>query len=188
MNLNLDERTKIFDKVCRLVETKHFNPGMNGVDWNTLAQSRKDQVLACTEPEAFEKEVGRLVAELKTSHTGFRHAGMRNIPARHAINATLQRIGVNGTERWMFQDVHQGGPAYAAGIRPGDLLLECGGREIRPPEDLNFSVGESANLLIEKLHGGQQQVRVQLPMPKSQKHPVTAPQAVTSASPTTSGS
>jgi len=175
MNLNLDERTKIFDKVCRLVQTKHFNPGMNGVDWNALAQSRKDQVLACTEPEAFEKEVGRLVAELKTSHTGFRHAGMRNIPARHAINATLQRIGVNGTEHWMFQDVHQGGPAYAAGIRPGDLLLECGGREIRPPEDLAFSSGESANLLIEKLHGGQQSIKVRLPMPKSQKHPVTAP-------------
>src|SRR5437016_10997776 len=178
MNLNLDERTKIFDKVCRLVQTKHFNPGMNGVDWNTLAQSRKDQVLACTEPEAFEKEVGRLVAELKTSHTGFRHAGMRNIPARHAINATLQRMGVNGTERWMFQDVHQGGPAYEAGIRPGDLLLECGGREIRPPEDLNFSIGESANLLVEKLHGSQQIVKVNLPMPKSKKHPVTAPQAV----------
>jgi len=178
MNLSRDERKKIFDKVCRLVETKHFNPGMNGVDWNALAQSRKDHVLACTEPEAFEKEVGRLVAELKTSHTGFRHAGMRNIPARHAINATLQRIGVNGTERWMFQDVHQGGPAYAAGIRPGDLLLECGGREIRPPDDLTFSVGEFASLLIEQLHGGQQKVNIQLPIPKSQKHPVTAPQAV----------
>ncbi len=149
MNLTLDERTKIFDKVCRLVETKHFNPGMNGVDWNALVRDRRDQILACTDPEVFEKEVHKLLAELKTSHTGFRHAGMRNIPARHAINATLQRIGVNGTERWMFQDVHQGGPAFAAGIRPGDLLLECGGREVRPPNDLTFSVGESANLLIE---------------------------------------
>jgi len=71
MNLTLDERTKIFDKVCRLVETKHFNPAMNGVDWNALAQSRRDQILACTEAEAFEKEVQNLVAELKTSHTGF---------------------------------------------------------------------------------------------------------------------
>jgi C-terminal processing protease CtpA/Prc len=103
---------------------------------------------------------------------------MRNIPARHAINATLHRFGVNGNEHWMFQDVHQGGPAYAAGIRPGDLLLECGGREIRPPDDLTFSVGESASLLIEKLNGGQQKVNVQLPIPKSQKHPVTAPEAV----------
>src|SRR5260370_11475783 len=170
MNLSLDEREKIFDKVCRLVETKHFNPGMNGMDWNALAQSRKDQVLACTEPEAFEKEVGRLVAELKTSHTGFRHAGMRNIPARHAINATLERIGVNGTERWMFQDVHQGGSAYAAGIRTGDLLLELPGREIRPPTDLTVSRGESASLLIDNLHGEVQNISVQLPTPKSQKH------------------
>jgi carboxyl-terminal processing protease len=178
MNLTLEERTKIFDKVCRLVETKHFNPGMNGVDWNALAQARRDQILVCTEPEAFEKEVHGLVAELKTSHTGFRHAGMRNIPARHAINATLHRIGTNGNEQWMFQDVHQGGPAYAGGIRPGDLLLECDGREIRPPHDLMFSIGESANLLIEKLHGGQQKVKVQLPIPKSKKHPVTAPDPV----------
>ena len=180
MNLTLDERTKIFDKVCRLVETKHFDPAMNGVDWKSLVQSRREQILASTEPEAFEKEVNRLVADLKTSHTGFRHAGMRNIPARNAINATMQRIAVNGSERWMFQDVHQGGPAYSAGIRPGDLLLGCGERGIHPPEGLTFSAGESASLLIEKLHGGQERVQVQLPMPKSKKHPVTAPEAVRS--------
>lgn len=178
MNLTREERTKIFDKVCRLVETKHFDPGMNGVNWKSLAQSRRDQILTCAEPEAFEKEVHKLVAELKTSHTGFRHAGMRNLPARHAINATLHRFGENGDQRWMFQDVHQGGPAHVAGIQPGDLLLDCGGREIRPPEDLTFSVGGSASLLIEKLNGGRQRVNVQLPIPKSQKHPVTAPDAV----------
>ena len=178
MNLTLDERTKIFDKVCRLVETKHFNPGMNGGDWKALALSRKEQILASTEPEVFEKEVLSLVAELKTSHTGFRHAGTRNIPARHAINATMQRIAVNGSERWMFQDVHQGGPAYSAGIRPGDLLLANGEHEIRPPEDLTFSVGESVELTIEKLKGRQERLRLQLPVPKSKKHPVIAPDPV----------
>ena len=178
MKLTLDERTKIFDKVCHLVETKHFNPAMNGVDWNALAQGHRDQVLASSEPEAFEKEVQKLVAELKTSHTGFRHAGTRNIPARHAINATMQRISKNGSERWMFQDVHEGGPAYAAGIRPGDLLLANGKQEIRPPEDLTFSVGESVELTIEKLHGGQERLRLQLSLPKSNKHPVTAPDPV----------
>src|SRR3984893_14051697 len=178
MNLTLEERTKIFDKVCRLVKTKHFNPSMNGVDWNALAKNRRDQILASAEPETFEKKVQSLVAELQTSHNGFRHAGMLSIPARHAINATMQRIAVNGSERWMFQDVHQGGPAYSAGIRPGDLLLGNGEREIRPPDDLTFSVGESASLRIEKLHGGEQTVKVQLPMPKSKAHPVTAPEAV----------
>src|SRR5207247_10827177 len=122
----------------------------------------RGRLRALNDQEAVAMAVGRIVADLKTRHTGFRHAGMRNIPARHAINATLQRIGVNGTEHWMFQDVHQGGPAYAAGIRPGDLLLECGGREIRPPEDLTFSVGEFASLLIEKLHGGQQKANIKM--------------------------
>jgi C-terminal processing protease CtpA/Prc len=178
MNLTLEERTKVFDKVCRLVETKHFNPSMNGVDWTALAKNRRDHILASTDAEVFEKEVQKLVGELKTSHTGFRHAAMRNIPARHAINATMQRIAVNGSERWMFQDVHKGGPAYSAGIRPGDFLLGNGERDIRPPDDLTFSVGESASLLIEKLQGGQQTVKVQLPMPKSKTHPVTAPEAV----------
>jgi len=179
MNLTLDDRTKILDKVCRLVTAKHFDPGMNGVDWKILVRDRRDQILASADAETFEKAVHKLVAELKTSHTGFRHADMRNIPACHAINATLQRIGVNGSEHWMFQDVHRGGPAYAAGIRPGDLLLECGGREVRPPNDLTFSVGESAKLLVEKLEGGTMEVNVQLPKPKSQRHPVAAPQAVT---------
>src|SRR6516162_3751642 len=178
MNLTLEERTKIFDRVCRLVKTKHFNPAMNGVDWDELTRSRREQILGCNEPEAFEKEVNRLVAELKTSHTGFRHAGARNIPARHAINATLHRFGVNGTERWMFQDVHRGGPAYLAGIRPGDLLLGHGKREIRPPEELNFSAGESTQLTIQKLDGGAQGVDLRLPLPKNRKHPVTAPEAV----------
>jgi carboxyl-terminal processing protease len=179
MNLTLHERTKIFDKVCRLVATKHFDPGMNGVDWDGLAREHRDQILACADSEVFETEVNKLVMDLKTSHTGFRHAGARNIPARHAINATLQRVGVNGSERWMFQDVHQGGPAFAVGIRPGDLLLEYGGREVRPLDGLDFSAGESANLLIEKLHGEVQKVNIKVPMPKSQKHPVNAPKTVT---------
>jgi len=50
MNLTLEQRTEILDKVCRLVETKHFNPAMNGVEWKALAKERRDQILACEEP------------------------------------------------------------------------------------------------------------------------------------------
>ena len=178
MKLSLETRTKIFNKVCRLVETKHVDPAMNGVDWTALVRDHRDEILAAGDSEIFERKVHKLVADLKTSHTGFRHTRTPNIPARHAINATMQRIAVNGGERWMFQDVHQGGPAYLAGIRPGDLLLECGEREIRPPEDLMFCAGQVANLLIERLHGGRHNIEVQLRMPRSPKQPVTTPRAV----------
>jgi C-terminal processing protease CtpA/Prc len=43
---------------------------------------------------------------------------------------------------------------------------------------LTFSVGETADLTVEKLNGGQERLRLQLPVPKSKKHPVTAPDPV----------
>src|SRR5256885_12981239 len=52
--------------------------------------------------------------------TGFRHSKSPNIPSRHAISATFMRCNFDGDERWMFQDVHEGGPAYVGGLRPGD--------------------------------------------------------------------
>jgi hypothetical protein len=52
-------------------------------------------------------------------------------------------------------------------------------REISATTRLMFSAGEAANLLIEKLQSGQQKGNVQLLMPKSRKHPVTAPAAST---------
>ena len=63
MNLTLEKRTRIVDKVFRLVEIKHCDPGMNGVDWKTLVKSRRAQILACEEPEKFEKELNRLLAK-----------------------------------------------------------------------------------------------------------------------------
>jgi hypothetical protein len=43
---------------------------------------------------------------------------------------------------------------------------------------LFLSFGESTSLRIQKLHGGEQTVKVHLPTPKSKTHPVTAPEAV----------
>jgi len=34
------------------------------------------------------------------------------------------RCNFEGEQRWMFQDVHEGGPAHVAGLRPGDILLQ----------------------------------------------------------------
>ncbi len=38
MNLSRQDREAVFNKVCRLVETKHFNPRPNDVDWNSVVE------------------------------------------------------------------------------------------------------------------------------------------------------
>ena len=42
-SLSRHDREAIFKKVCRLVETKHFNPKLNGVDWNCVVEARREQ-------------------------------------------------------------------------------------------------------------------------------------------------
>ena len=117
MSLDIKMREKIYSRVCDLVARKHFDPAMNGANWDELSKTRKDQILRSNTDEDFEKQIQELMNELKTSHTGFRHSKSSKVPGRHAISATFMRYNFDGTQRWMFQDVHEGGPAHVAGLR-----------------------------------------------------------------------
>ena len=174
----LKDREKILEKVSHLVATKHFNPSLNGVNWPDLVESHRAQILQADTIENLETEIHKLVSELKTSHTGFFHRSLRKIPARYAINATFQRCSVNGMARWMFEDVHEGGAAYAAGFRPGDILLAIDGKEILPPDQPVFRMGGPSTLAVEKLSGERPSIPMGVPVPKSRKHPVNQPRPV----------
>ncbi len=177
-SLSRHDREAIFRKVCRVVETKHFNPKLNGVDWDAVVEARRDRILRIESPEEFEKEMHELVSQLKTSHTGFFHRSARRIPARFAINATFQRCQTSDGERWMFLDVHEGGPAHAAGIEPGDLLMALNGHEIRPPAQPMFRMGEAIKIGVQRRDGSQFPGTLPIPSPKSKQRPMAIPRAI----------
>ena len=178
MTLTLGERKKILDKVSHFVEKKHFNPCLNGADWPDLLHSRTERILQANQPEDFEREMHELVSQLKTSHTGFFHRSARNIPARLAVNATVRRLAINGDEKWMFEDVHEGGAAYKAGVDPGDILIGVDGAELKPPTPLVFKMGESAKVTVRKKDGKEATIAFDVPSPKDKKHPVAHPRPV----------
>lgn len=178
MSLDAQAKEKIYSKVCDLVTRKHFDPGMNGANWEELSKARRDQILQSPNDEKFEKQIQDLLAELKTSHTGFRHSKSAKIPGRHAIAATFMRYKFDGEERWMFQDVHEGGPAHAAGLRPGDILLQVRNRELMPPEPPIFPVGEDSQYAVQKPDGKRVEGNLIVPSPRSKSHPVIVPKAV----------
>jgi len=121
MSLDSQTKEKIYSRVCQIVTRKHFDPGMNGANWEEPSKARQTEIPASSTAEEFKKTIQNLLTELKTSHTGFRHSKSPNIPGRHAVSATFMRCNFNGGQRWMFQDVHEGGPAHVAGLRPGDI-------------------------------------------------------------------
>src|ERR1700674_4922276 len=178
MSLDNQTREKIYARVCELVARKHFDPAMNGANWEALYKTRKDQILRSDSDEEFEKQIQDLLSELKTSHTGFRHSKSPNIPGRHAIAATFMRCNFDGEQRWMFQDVHEGGPAHTAGIRPGDILLQVRNRELRPPDPPIFPVGEDSQYVVQKPDGKRVMGTLQVPSPRSKNHPVIVPKSV----------
>ena len=178
MTLDAKTRDKIYARVCELVERKHFDPGMTGANWQELSENRKDKVLRSSTDEDFEKQIQELLNELKTSHTGFRHSKSPNVPGRHAIAATFMRCNFDGDQRWMFQDVHEGGPAYVAGLRPGDILLQVRNRELKPPEPPIFPVGDDSQYIVQKSDGKRVTGTLRVPSPRSKSHPVIVPKAV----------
>jgi len=178
MSLDSQSKEKIYSRVCELVARKHFDPGMNGANWEELSKGRAGQILQSSTDEEFEKQIQELLNELKTSHTGFRHSKSSKIPGRHAISATFMRCNFDGAQRWMFQDVHEGGPAHVAGLRPGDILLQVRNRESLPPEPPIFPVGEDSQYVVQKPDGKRVMGTLNVPSPKSKSHPVIVPKAV----------
>ena len=178
MSLDIQSREKIYSRVCELVTRKHFDPGMNGANWEELSNTRKDKILRSGNDEEFEKQIQDLLSELKTSHTGFRHSKSPNVPGRHAISATFMRCNFDGEQRWMFQDVHEGGPAHVAGLRPGDILLQVRNRELNPPDPPIFPLGDESQYVVQKPDGKRVMGTLQVPNPRSKNHPVIVPKAV----------
>lgn len=178
MSLDSPTKEKIYSRVSELVTRKHFDPGMNGANWEELSKTRKEQILRSNSDEEFEKQIQDLLSELKTSHTGFRHSKSPNIPGRHAIAATFMRCNFDGEQRWMFQDVHEGGPAHTAGLRPGDILLQVRNRELKPPEPPIFPVGDDSQYAVQKPDGKRVVGTLNVPSPRSKSHPVIVPKAV----------
>lgn len=122
-------------------------------------KAREKQILEAVSPEEFEKEVHRLVSQFGVSHIGFRYEGS-NGPC------------------WVFQDVHEDGPAFNAGLRAGDLLIAVNGREIGPPEDPEFPMGITMPVTIERKDG--QRHSIQLAVPKSNRRSSPTPSPASS--------
>jgi carboxyl-terminal processing protease len=118
-----------------------------------------------------------VIARGGLSHVAFFHQSGQRAPDRYAINATFCAFDTPDGPRWLFEDVHDGGPAHAAGIRPGDVLLDVNGRSIAPPELPTFALGSDARVTIEGSDGAARNVTVVLPKTDPGKRNAKPPMA-----------
>lgn len=172
------QREAILAAVQRAVQTKFYDPKLKGLNWAAEVERVRDEIVSADDPTEFEKSVNALLKRLGASHTGFFHESIRRATAKMALSATFFEYKNGGDPRWMFQDVHEGGPADLAGIKAGDVLLTVDGKEIRPPEAPMFPMGDRSRLIVRKASGADQTVEIAVPDPKSKKHPVIVPRLI----------
>jgi C-terminal processing protease CtpA/Prc len=186
--LRRKERARILASVKKLVLKRHFNvAAVSYNDWIRSVDQRTEELLSA-DSEGFENGIRELLSGLGSSHTLFYHEEARQVLPQHSINATLRQFSLNGIERWMFLDVFEDGPAHAAGIKPGDLLLAGDGRECKPPTMPPFGIGRTHRLTVANIRGeNTRELDVKVPhvkgsgsippmvAPKSLAHKVIAP-------------
>jgi C-terminal processing protease CtpA/Prc len=146
--LSEQQRQELLDKISNAVIKHFYDLQHKGVDWLGSVAKHRDAIVQAESDEIFELAVMKLLQELKSSHIGFYHVGLKRASSKMAICATYAAFPFLDGDRWVFQDVHEGGPAAAAGIRAGDILVSVDGREYRPPDHPTFPIGSTVAINV----------------------------------------
>jgi carboxyl-terminal processing protease len=176
--LNETQRRAVFQKVLGTVDKKFMGPEP---DTKTLAQNHEQRVVQSSTAEEFEQTMNQMLKDLGASHTGFFHESAPRAAGRIAIAATFTKAETPDGSRWVFQDVHPGGAAAAAGIRPGDVLLTVGEKELVPPEATAFSLGQSYAFTVRRSDGSTLRPTLVIPGSKEKQRPIVVPDQVVTA-------
>jgi C-terminal processing protease CtpA/Prc len=167
--LSRHDRRAILDKVLAALEKHFYKPEKLNDDWRAAVNCHRPLIEAADSPDGFEQAITDLLAELHTSHLGFFHGSARRASSRAALSATYLADETPFGKRWIFQDVHSGGAASNAGIKPGDFLISVDGHEIAPPEHPVFAMGKQTSLEIVGRDDQRRAVAVDVARPKGKK-------------------
>jgi C-terminal processing protease CtpA/Prc len=176
--LNESERRSVFQKVLQTIDKKFMGPE---ADTKKLAEKHEQNVVQSTTGDEFEQAINQMLKDLGASHTGFFHESAPRAAGRIAIAATFTKAETPDGTRWVFQDVHPGGAAAQAGIRPGDVLLTVGEKELVPPEATGFSLGQSYTFAVRRADGSTIRPTLVVPGSKEKQRPIVVPDQVVTA-------
>lgn len=169
LQLEAKDRHTILENVLSALQKKFYSPEKLNGDWQAAVERHKSEIEAAASSDAFEKAMSDLLAELKTSHVGFFHSSARRASSRAALSAAYLAQDTPFGNRWVFQDIHAGGAAALAGIKPGDILLTVGKHDIIPPEHPTFPMGQQTEIEIASSNDVRRPILVDVARSKGKK-------------------
>ncbi len=162
-------KRQVLERVLKALESRFYKPELLDQSWRDAVEAQRASIEAAPTQSALELAVSNLLQALKTSHLGFFHGTARRASSRAALSAAYLSGETEYGSRWIFQDVHEGGAAAIAGIRPGNILLRVDGQEIVSPEHPAFTMGTISTIDLVSNDGLQRSVSVDVARPKGKK-------------------
>jgi carboxyl-terminal processing protease len=153
-------RVRTFEQVWQTVNDKFFDPTFNGVDWNGVRARYAPRVAALTSDDALYPLLNTMLDELKVSHFAV-------IPpaSMEEMSSSLEDDDSFGGDTGMtvrvvegrptVTAVDAGGPAAAAGLRPGFTLVRVGSHDLA---EVLAKVKESGKRPVEQLYDARRKV------------------------------
>lgn len=178
MTTTESQRREVLSNVLRTIDKEFMGAEPDTV---RLRREHESAIVGSADADEFEAAVNAMLRHLGTSHVGFFHDSRPRAAGRVAIAATFMKADTPDGPRWMFQDVHPGGAAASAGIRPGDLLLTIDGKDVLPPDGLPFQLGTAYTFTVRRPNGSTAQPTVEIPGSKEKKRPIVVPNQVVTA-------
>ncbi|MGQ9896072.1 MAG: S41 family peptidase [Acidobacteriota bacterium] len=146
--ISSQQKARVFDTVCRLVERRYYDPTLHGTNWRDLTQQFRRQALAARDEAALYNTINQLLARLEDQHT----FALPPSRVREEKQGTRAGIGIQLRKlegQWVVTHTLGGSAAYEAGIRPGWIVAEVNGQPFtgfKPGQ--RFQSGQSVKLKL----------------------------------------
>jgi C-terminal processing protease CtpA/Prc len=176
MTLTEKQRSDLLTKIDGLVSMKFYDPNFKGHDWKAIVEIHRSDIIAAKDNQDFEAEVNKMLRKLGSSGLGLISSSTKITP-KNAISATLRITETEHGRRWVFQDVHSGGPAAAAGIKSGDVLLRVGDHEVIDSDKPLFPMAQTHRVTIGTITGTTT-VSLVTPGAKHKENPCAVPDPI----------
>ena len=135
--LSKTQRKQIFDLVWTRVRDRHYDPKMNGTDWNAARLRYEPRALNAPTEADFYAVLNQMLGELKQSHLGVIPPDDTRMPGEERT-AAVENNCVTGLTALLIDKqavitrVEAKSGAEDAGLKPGFILVSIDGKPLAP--------------------------------------------------------
>lgn len=150
--ITAEQKTEVLQAIEEIVMRRAFIPGVDFQKWPELIAKQQQAIDDASEIPAFVNAVNRALREFSASHFRLltpRAAAARNQTSTVGVGANVRR----GDEGLVVQTVAENGPAKAAGLQVGDVILEVDGKPVDESTTLDGEENTSVIVKVKRANG-----------------------------------